>query len=263
MDDIFRQVEELRQYGTMLQKLVEEFQRSAPERSTGSDPTGAVQVAVGPDGLPETIKVSPYWREKLQPEAFAGAVNAACLAAVHQRGAEWAETMRRSGWQERLARLDADAASAAAAEAAGPNPVPPAYRRASPPANGRTNGRPVRPLTEIAERAISLLDTTMSTPAMTGQVPQPPHGTGGRPDGALQLSVSSEGQVVCQAMPQWVSQQSGAQLQTALSSALATARQRLAAAVAAARGPAAEIKRAADELQQEILGVLSDLQGLS
>lgn len=254
MDEIFRDLQRLQQYGEMLQDAVNESLRSAPQRSEGTDPTGSVRTVLGPDGLPETIRVSPYWNQKLRPDGFAGAVNAACMAAVQKRGAEWAETMRKSGWQERLERLDADANAAAAATPADPDPVPPAYRR--------PHGRPPRPMDELAEETISLLDSSMHEASQAGP-PRTPRGTGTNRGGTLEISVSSEGQVACQADPRWVAQQSGAQLSMTLASVLDTARERLAAAAgpAAANDPGAKIKTAAGKLQREILAALNELQG--
>jgi hypothetical protein len=253
MEETFRDLQRLQRYAEMLQDAVNESLRLAPQHSEGTDPTGSVRAVLGPDGLPERIRVSSYWNQKLRPDAFAGAVNAACLAAVQQRGAEWAETMRKSGWQERLERLDADADAAAAATAADPNPVPPAYRR--------PDGRPPKPATELAEEAISLMDSGIREAREAGP-PRTPRGTGTNQGGTLEITVSSAGQVVCQAAPRWVAQQTGAQLSTALASVLATARERLAAAsAAAANDPGAKIKSAAENLQRELLAALTDLQG--
>jgi hypothetical protein len=251
MDESLRDMQRLVRYGEMLQEAVTDSLRLAPQHSEGADPTGSVRAVLGPDGLPETIRVSPYWNQKLRPEEFAGAVNAACMTAVQKRGAEWAETMRKSGWQQRLERLDGDAASAAAT--ADPNPVPPAYRRA--------NGNPPRPMGELAEEAISLIDAGMQQASAAGP-PRTPSGTGTSRGGTLEISVSAAGQVACRADPRWVAQQSGAQLSMALASVLATARERLTAAgAAAANDPAAKIRSAAENLQRDILAAMNDLQG--
>ena len=250
MDESLRDMRQLLRYGETLQEAVTESLRLAPQHSEGGDPTGSVRTVLGPDGLPETIRVSPYWNQKLGPEEFAAAVDAACLTAVQTRGAEWAETMRKSGWQQRLDRLDTDATTAAPAD---PNPVPPAYRRA--------NGNPPRPMTELAEEAISLIDAGLHQVSEAGP-PRTPRGTGTSRGGTLELSVTSAGQVTCRADPRWVAQQSGAQLSMALASVLATARERLAAAgAAAASDPAAKIRSAAETLQREILAAMNDLQG--
>jgi hypothetical protein len=264
MEEILRDLARLRRYGSGLQNLLGELQRMAPERSEGTDPSGAVRATLGPDGLPETIRVSPYWKEKTQAGAFGEAVTAACLAAMRQRGADWSQTMRRTGWQERLDRLDTDTgANGAATGGAGTggagaggagtaedaDPVPPAFRRA--------NGAAPRPLDVLAEESISLLDAALRP------VPAPrPGGTGSNRAGTLEISLSAGGQVSCRADPRWVSQQSGAQLSAALSDALAAARDRLAAAASTQVVSGIDGTKA-DGLLQEILAVLGDPQRLA
>ncbi len=246
MDEILRDLARLRRYGGGLQDLLGELQRMAPERSEGTDPSGAVRAVLGPDGLPETIRVSPYWKEKTPAEAFGEAVTAACLAAIRQRGAQWAETMRRSGWQERLDRLDTDPDDAATGD---PDPVPAAFRRA--------NQAPSRPLDVLAEESITLLDAAMRP------VPAPqPSAAGTNRGGTLEITLSAGGQVSCRADARWVSQQSGAQLSAALTDALAAARDRLTAA-ASTQVVSGVSGAKAEGLLQEILAVLADPQRLA
>jgi hypothetical protein len=246
MDEILRDLARLRRYGGGLQDLLGELQRMAPERSEGTDPGGAVRAVLGPDGLPGTIRVSPYWKEKTPPDAFGEAVTAACLAAMRHRGAQWAETMRRSGWQERLDQLDTEAEDAATGD---PDPVPAAFRR--------PNGAPSRPLDVLAEESVSLLDAALRP------VPAPrPAGAGTNRGGTLEIRLSADGQVSCRADARWVRQQSGAQLSAALSDALAAARDRLAAA-ASTRVVSGVAGARADGLLQEILAVLGDPQRLA
>ncbi len=260
MEEILRDLARLRRYGSGLQNLLGELQRMAPGRSEGTDPSGAVRATLGPDGLPETIRVSPYWKEKTQSGAFGEAVTAACLAAMRQRGADWSETMRRTGWQERLDRLDTEAGPGDAgpggagtngggtAGAGDADPVPPAFRR--------PNGAAPRPLDVLAEESISLLDAALRP------VPAPrPGGTGSNRAGTLEISLSAGGQVSCRADPRWVSQQSGAQLSAALSDALAAARDRLAAAASTQVVSGIDGTKA-EGLLQEILAVLGDQQRL-
>src|SRR5579875_80010 len=120
MDEILRDLARLRRTGAMLQELMGELQQAAPERSEGADSTGTVRAVLGPDGLPESIRVSSYWKEKL---------TAACQAAMQRRGADWADVLQRSGWQQRLEEMDTDAAGAVEVDV---NPVPPAYRTGGP-----------------------------------------------------------------------------------------------------------------------------------
>jgi hypothetical protein len=248
-EDILRDLAQLRQYGSRLQELLGEMQQAAPHRSEGTDPSGMVRAVLGPDGLPESIRVSGYWKEKLPPDAFAAAVAGACQAATVRRGQDWAEVLERAGWQQRLSRLDAGPGAQPAAPAPEPDPVPAAYRRG--------NGRPPRRLDALAEESISLLDGVMRA-----EVPPAPSGAGRNRGGTLEISLSPGGQVACRADPRWVAQQTGAQLSTVLSEILAGARDRLATATAAATAAAPDVGGRAESLIQELLGVMQDPERL-
>jgi hypothetical protein len=246
MDEILRDLARLRHYGSTLQELMSDLRRFAPERSEGTDPSGAVRAVLGPDGLPEAIRVSPYWKEKVQPAGFGGAVVAACQAAVQQRGAQWSEAMKRSGWQQRLERLEVDADMAAAAD---PNPIPPAFRRG----NGAGPQLP-RPPEFLAEEAISALDAVMKPTAR----PQRARGIAANRAGTLEISLSPAGQVTCRTDPRWVAQQSGAQLTEAIGGTLATARDRLAAAAGQVRAGLPDTAKT-DALLAEALAAMNTL----
>lgn len=247
-DDILHDLARLQRYGSRLAELMGEMQRAAPQRSEGTDPSGMIRAVFGPDGLPESIRVSPYWKEKLQPGMFGAAVEGACQAAVARRGQDWADVLARTSWQERLGQLDAGPGPVA--PAAEPDPVPPAYRRA--------NGGPPRRLDTLAEESISLMDSVMRAEVPTAE----PRGTGGNRSGTLEISLSPGGQVSCRADPRWVAQQSGAQLSTALSEVLASARNRLAAATTAVTAAVPGAGGRADSLMQELLAAISDPERL-
>jgi hypothetical protein len=248
MDDLLGDLARLRHYATGLQELMDELQQASPERSEGSDRSGMVHAVYGRDGLPESIRVSPYWKEKLQPAGFAAAVVGACQAAATQRGTEWSRTLSRAGWQERADRLDQDSARAAASD---PNPVPPAFRRP-----GSGSPTPPRPIPVLAEEAIGLLDLASSPSAWPS--PEPAKGSGGIRGGSLTITLVSGGQISCQADPHWVAQRSGAQLTEAIGEALAAARRELASAA----GSVADRNRAdtarADRLVEESIAVIED-----
>lgn len=248
-DDILRDLTQLRQYGSRLQELLGEMQRAAPQRSEGTDPSGMVRAVLGPDGLPETIRVSGYWKEKLSPDAFAAAVAGACQAATVRRGEEWAGVLARTSWQERLAELDTTPGASPAAGAAEPDPVPSAYRRG--------NGAPPRRLDTLAEEAISLNNSVMPV-----NVPAPPSGASRNRSGTLEITLSPGGQVSCRADPRWVAQQTGAQLSTALSEVLAMARERLATARAQAVAAVPDVRGRAESLMQELIAAMYDPERL-
>lgn len=244
MDDILRDLERLRRYGSGLQSLLSELQRMAPQRSEGTDPTGMVRAVLGPDGQPETIRVSSYWKDKLQPASFAEAVTAACMAAVQQRGAEWSETLQRLHWQERLERLDADTSTPAGPAPAGQ--IPSAFRRA--------NGTPPRPVDQYAEDVISVLDAALSSEPPA----QPPAGAGTNRGSTLEIRLGPGGRLACRADQSWVARQSGVQLSEALSTALTAARRQLAAAEAAAAASTQALTVRTDRLMTEIFGSYGD-----
>jgi hypothetical protein len=251
MEEILRDLARLRRTGTLLQELMTEVQRAAPERSEGTDPTGMVRAVLGPDGLPESIQVSSYWKEKLPAASLGAAVTAACRAAMQRRGAAWAEVLERSGWEQRLEGLDADAASTAALA---PDPVPPAFRR--------PGHVPPRPLDVLAEESMSTLDAAMRPPPR--MTPSP--GAGANRARTLEIILEPGGEVSCRADPRWASRLSGAQLSAELASVLAMARR--GAAEAAATKTEAEAGRAAgqerrENLLNELLSVLGDTQRLS
>lgn len=241
MDDILRDLEQLRRYGSGLQSLLSELQQNAPERSEGTDPSKMVRATLGPDGLPETIRVSSYWKDNLEPASFAEAVTAACLAAMQQRGTEWSQTMQRLHWQERLERLDAGPDGAAPAQPTPPGQIPPAFQRA--------NGTPPPP-DEYAEDVISVLDA-----ALRSEPPAPPPtSTGTNRGGMLEVRLGPGGRLACRADEAWVARQSGAQLSEALSTALAAARRQLAADTDAAAASTQALSSRADRLMGEIFG---------
>jgi|SRR5579875_77914 len=245
MDEEFlRDLEQLRRYGSGLQDLMSELQQLAPERSEGADSTGSVRVTLGPDGTPETIRVSPYWREKLQPAGIADAVNGACQAAMQKRGAEWAETMDRVHWRERLEALDAGpAGGSSAGEGAPAGQVPAGFRRETPAAPA-VNFEDVDP-----EAVLELADAALNAEPAA----QPPAGRGANRDGMLEIQLGQGGRVACRIDPRWAAGRSGAQLSEALATALAAARKQLAAAQAARSMPIRGLHPGAERLYQQLM----------
>jgi hypothetical protein len=245
MEDVLRDLARLRHYGSMLQELMSELQRATPDRSEGMDATGMVRAVLGPDGLPESFRVSSYWKQKVHPASFAAAVTQACQAAMQQRGEQWSEAIQRSGWLARLERIDDDAKAAASADT---TLVPPAFRR--------PDAAPPRPLDVLAEEAISTMDAAMRPRPRTSAAPV----TGATRGSTIEIKLSPGGKVTCAAEPRWVAERSGAQLTEALNGALSGARAKLppeltGAAVAGAGGNS--------DLMAEILSVLGDPQRLS
>jgi hypothetical protein len=248
MEDILRDLARLRNYAAGLQQVMADFQQAAPERSQGTDRSGAVQAVLGADGLPEAIRVDAHWSNRLRAGSFGAAVVEASETAMRERGAAWSRALKRSDWQRRVDLLEAGSASAAAVD---PATVPPAFRRP---------GGSARPLAELAEDVIGALDAVA---ASAPEAPPGPRGAAASRDGTLTLTLSPSGQVSCRADPRWVAGRTGAQLTEALSAVLTAARQDLAAS---SRAAAASRDGAADRqgrLMAEILGALEDARRTS
>jgi hypothetical protein len=248
MEEILRDLARLRNYAAGLQQVMADFQQAAPDRSQGTDRSGAVLAVLGADGLPEAIRVDAHWNNRLRAGSFGAAVVEASETAMRERGAAWSRALKGSDWQRRVDLLEADPAGAAPAD---PGTVPPAFRRP---------GGSTRPLAELAEDVIGALDAVA---ASAPEVPHGPRGAAANREGTLTLTLSPSGQVSCRADPRWVEGRTGAQLTEALSAVLTAARQDLAAssrAAAASRDGAAERQ---GRLMEEILAALEDPRRIS
>jgi hypothetical protein len=224
MEEILRDLQRISRRAAEVGQLFADMQRAAPAYSEGSDRSGTVTAALGPDGLPETIRVHHDWRANIPAERFAAAVTEACASAWRQRAVVWSEALVRLDCQQRLDRLDRLDRDSQPAE---PEPG------LDPPALGRpSGGAGSLPLDELAESAIRALDAALSTVARVRQTP--PRGNGANRERTLAISLAPGGQVSCQADPRWVGQQTAAALDQAVSQALAAARQDLADSTGAA-----------------------------
>jgi hypothetical protein len=220
-DDMLRDLQQIGRRAAELGRVFADMQQAAPAHTEGSDRSGAVTAALGPDGLPETIRVHPDWRKKLAAPAFGAAVAEACARAFRRRAAVWAHSLDALGYQERLERLGRGLEEAEPER--GPDPA----------AFGPTgDGLRSQPLNLLAEDTIKALDAAMSLAAGVRQTP--PHGKGTNPERTLVISLALGGQVSCQAEPRWVARQTATELDQALSAALAAARQGLADSTGAA-----------------------------
>jgi hypothetical protein len=221
MEEILRDLQRVSHRAAELGRVFADMQQAAPARSEGSDRSGAVTAIVGPDGLPDAIRVHPDWRKKVQAGAFAAAVAEACASASRQRAVAWSRALARSGWQERLERVSRGS------EFAVPEPGPDHEPFGRVAGSGRS-----QPLDQLAENAISAFDAALSTATRMRQTP--PRGNGANGERTLAISLAPGGQVSCQADPRWVGQQTAMSLDRALSQALAAARRGLADSTGAA-----------------------------
>jgi hypothetical protein len=192
-----------------------------PPHADGADLTGAVQVRVGPDGIPVAVRVAPDWPRRLRPEAFAGAVVAACRAAEQARSAAWNEALARDGWPDGAARPPAGEAVEGAADEVTPRPF----------------GDLVEDILKAADDAEAFIQHVATTARGAGR------NAGRQPV----VELSSAGLVSCQADPRWVSRQTGPGLAAAVQEAVAAARTGI-GQVRQAPDPAPRLDRLRDEL---------------
>lgn len=198
-------LERLAQKAADLRETMRGIQDASPERTEGSDRSGAVRVVVGADGLPESIQVDDRWQTRISPHALGAAVTEAAQEAARRRGEAWSRIVERAG--------SGQSGSAGAT-----------YPAAMPGTGGLPGTSPPRSLGEIADEVIGNFDRTMASPprgAATAQARAANHGR------TLVVMLTESGQMSCAADAQWAAEQSGSRLNQALGTALASAREEL------------------------------------
>jgi hypothetical protein len=158
-------------------------------------------VVLGPDGLPESIRVDPGWRRAVGSEGIADAVVEACAAAANAQFA---------------ARVEEAGSAPATASGA---PPPAAMSGAVPPS---ASDGPIRDLGEMARELVAIMS---SDEPLIGEA----RGTGTTAFGKLEITLSEAGLQSFTADPGWVSRQTDEDLMDALVSALSSARADLSA----------------------------------
>ncbi|MBO0804167.1 MAG: hypothetical protein J2P25_13970 [Nocardiopsaceae bacterium] len=180
------------------------MQDAAPERSEGTDRTGAVRVALRRDGLPESIHVEAWWKDRIRPEALGAAVTEASQQAVQRRGEAWSSAFERAGSGQ---------------DGAEPEPSPDAA-----PGFGDMPGLSApRPLDALYKDVIELFDSVM--PSLRRETA--PARECDPDDRPIVITLAPDGQMSCTVDTLWARRQSGAELSQALGAALATAREEL------------------------------------
>ena len=207
-----------------LQQMIEKVNSQVPSRVDGFDPSGAVSVVVGPDGLPAEIHVSDDWTFRLMAERLADAVMGAFTAAFYERLRAW--TMAYDAED-----LDDLPAVAGYPEGDEEPPVP-----AAPP------GPRVKPRDPEAY-ALAVLEALDDV----GEVSEAPAGACGVGviDGCLELTLTGAGLIACFVEPDWAAHCSGEELTAAFNSTLAAAHDDLAAAALAS--PSGRLRQLLDE----------------
>lgn len=229
-DDVLQDLYKLHKYASGLQGFLEEANRQASYDVEGVDASGAVVAVLGSDGLPKSFKVDYDWKRYLRPPEFGKAVVQAAQAAAAKRLEAWARAMSDADWEQKADqlrdRLDAERVTAPPPELSGPQ---------------RESGD-VRPRDQ-AELTREMLAATSDLAALTAAPAAQGVGTTGY--GKLEIVVSQAGLVSCTVDQFWVSDKSGEELNEALATALAAAREDLAAAVRAT--PVGRLGRLLDE----------------
>jgi len=243
MEETQRDLIRLIRYGSGLQQLMSELGQAAPERSEGSDTSGMVRVTIAADGLPSRISVQSRWQDRLTADSLSAAVTEAWAAAQQHRGEAWARALERSGWQQRMDRLEAEAEQAAAAAT---DPVPAAFRRPA-------ADVPPRPLPVLYDEVMSAADVAMARSARAPR--EPSTAVGSNRQRTVTVSLTPAGQLTCQADARWVSGRSGAELTEVLNAALSMAR----AGIAAADGEEAARTAGQDRLMAEVFATLENV----
>jgi hypothetical protein len=74
-DHLLRDLRQLQQYAAGLRGLLTDADAQAPQQAVGTDRTGTVSVVLGPDGLPNSVRVTSDWRPRRQSAgAWSGAM---------------------------------------------------------------------------------------------------------------------------------------------------------------------------------------------
>lgn len=217
MDDLMQQFAQIQKYAAAVHALISEAQDRAPQQSEGSDHSKTVHVVLGHDGLPKSFRVRSDWNRRVEASAFGDAVVEACQAAIGTRLATWSAALQNDGWNTRADRLRSGLQGSAAAPER--SEVPFVFRKPMPEAP-----RP-RPLGDIVEDVLRAFDNFGEG---APEIPAPILGSGSASGGKIAITLSSTGLTSCKADPYWTSQQTAAQLMTAISVALSAAKRDLA-----------------------------------
>jgi hypothetical protein len=239
-EDIVGQLQQFQQYAAGLHGLLEQAQASAPPVAEGTDRSGAVRAMLGPDGLPEWIRVEADWQHRLAPQAFGQAVAEACQVAGSARLAAWSAALQDQGLRSAADRLQVDDEAPLPTEPLPTEPLPAEPLPAEPlPSEWRRRIEEVRPrpLAELTEDVLRALDGVGELAA--APAPVAASGTGSDDSGRVSVTVSEAGLISCAANVRWASAQTGSALTTALAQALGAADTDLARAITAANSTAA------------------------
>ncbi len=207
-DELVRALQQIQQQADAVRRLIVDAQTFAPARAEGDDASGGLSLIVGPDGLPESLRVAADWRDRLTPGHFADAVLEAFAAASEGRMAVWMRALAAGDWQGRFEQLRRSIDNPHQTDPSTPTPRPQPPQR---PASVRP--RDLNGLAEEMIRAFGSLDPT--PPAM---------GTCTDASGNMTIAVSATALESCTVRVGWVSQQRADTLTNAFRQAVIAAR---------------------------------------
>jgi hypothetical protein len=201
-----------------LQQMIEKVNSQVPSRVDGFDPSGAVSVVVGPDGLPAEIHVSDDWTFRLMAERLADAVMGAFTAAFYERLRAWTTAYDAE---------DLDDLPESDDEPAVPAP----------------SDRPATTPRDPEAYALAVLEALDDV----GEASEAPAGACGVGviDGCLELTLTGAGLIACFVEPDWAAHCSGEELTETFNATLAAAHDDLNAAAAAS--PSGRLRQLLDE----------------
>lgn len=195
---------ELGGHGAAGQELISNMHARLAQPVQGADPSGAVEVTLGPDGLPVSFEVDEGWSRSLHPTAIGAAVTGAFRAATVRRLAVFASALEETD----LPSIGDPAETVAAPPLA--------------PQGGSTGAHPPRDVSDFISEVLAL---TADLEAIAE--PAPVRATGSAASGMLTLTVGTDASLSCEVDQAWASDKTGGELTTALNTALGAARREL------------------------------------
>jgi hypothetical protein len=232
-DDLMAQFATMQKHTAALRLLLSDAQERAPRESSGTDETGAVQVVLGPDGLPSTMRVDPSWQQAIGPAGVGSAVMDAFQAAVKERMDVWTEALAEDGFQDRVEEMKRGRAPESRVPAAFRKPVPKVVPR---------------PIGAVAEDMFVAFDKVRTSP------PSNDPAAGADRSEKVTITLSTNALTACTVDAEWAEEQSGTEVTEALGEALRAAKRQLAQSGANRVDPAGGL----DGLFAETMALLND-----
>ncbi len=206
-DDLTAQFARMQNYTAALRHLLSDAQELAPHESSGTDRTGVVQVVLGSDGLPKTVRVDPSWERAIDPAGVGSAVMEAFQTAVKERMDVWTEALAEDGFQDRVDEMKRGKAPESRIPAMFRKPVPDVAPR---------------PIGAVAEDMFVAFDKARTSPPSNDPT------AGADRSGKVTITLSTTALTACTVDAEWAEDQPGTTIAEALGEALQAAKRELA-----------------------------------